>query len=280
MRLRLLIALAALLALGLVACADDDAAPEDDAEPDAVEDADEPDDGEAADLGLAEEGVIQVGSDIDFPPFEFVEDGEVKGFDIDLMEEIAGRLGLEVEWVDAGFDTLIPQLAADEFDAIIAAMTITEERQETIAFSDPYFEATQALVVGPDSDIAGVDDLAGMTVGAQDGTTGEAYAEDTFTDSTITSFPQYPAAFAALEADQIDAVLADLPAAAEQEGRSDLVVVEVIETDELYGIGVHQDNDALLQAIDDTLAELIEDGSYEEIYGRWFEGDVPPRFAN
>jgi polar amino acid transport system substrate-binding protein len=280
MRLRLLIALAALLALGLVACADDDAAPEDDAEPDAVEDADEPDDGEAADLGLAEEGVIQVGSDIDFPPFEFVEDGEIKGFDIDLMEEIAGRLGLEVEWVDAGFDTLIPQLAADEFDAIVAAMTITDERAETIAFSEPYFESTQALLVGPDADIAGVDDLAGMTVGAQDGTTGEAYAADNFTDSTITSFPSYPAAFAALEANQIDAVLADLPAAAEQEERSELVVVEIVETDEVFGIGVQQDNDALLQAIDDTLAEMIEDGSYEEIYGRWFEGDVPPRFAS
>jgi polar amino acid transport system substrate-binding protein len=273
MRLRLFIALAATLALVLAACNGEDVTePDDGEEPDAVDE-------EPEDLGLEEEGVIVVGSDIDFPPFEFIEDGEIKGFDIDLMEEIAGRLGVEVEWIDAAFDTIITQLAAAEFDATITAMTITEERAETIAFSDPYFEATQSLMVGPDSDIAGVDDLAGMSVGAQDGTTGEAYAEETFTESEIVSFPTYPAAFAALEADQLDAVLADLPAAAEQEDRSDLVIVEVIDTDELYGIAVEQGNDALLQAINDTLAEVIDDSTYEEIYSRWFEGDVPERFA-
>ena len=268
MRLRPLIALTALLALGLAACNGEDVT-----EPDDVVEA------PADDLGLAQDGVLQAGSDIDFPPFEFVEDGEIKGFDIDLMEEIGRRLGVEVEWVDAAFDTLIPQLAADEFDAIVAAMTITEERAESVDFSEPYFEATQALVARPDSDVTGVADLAGMSVGAQDGTTGEAYAEEHFTDSDVTSFPTYPAAFTALEADQIDAVLADLPVAAEQEGRSDLVVVEVLETDELYGIGVQQGNAALLDAIDDALAEMIDDGTYAEIYSRWFEGDVPPRFA-
>ena len=273
--LRLLISIVALLALALAACADEPDEPE---APDEVDEVDEEE--PVDDLGLAQEGVIVVGSDIDFPPFEFIEDGEIQGFDVDLMEEIAARLGLEVEWVDTGFDALISQLAADEFDALIAAMTITEERAETIAFSDPYFEATQALVIGPDSDITGVGDLAGMSVGAQDGTTGEAYAEENFTDSTITSFPSYPAAFGALEADQIDAVLADLPAAAEQEARSDLVVTEVIDTDEVYGIGVQQDNEALLAAINDTLAEIIADGTYADIYSTWFEGDVPPRFAD
>lgn len=271
MRFRLLIALATVLALALAACGDNDVAVDDDPEID---------DDAVADLELADEGVIRVGSDIDFPPFEFIEDGEIQGFDVDLMEEIADRLGLEVEWVDAAFDTIITQLAGGEFDAIITALTITEERAETIDFSDPYFEATQALMVGPDSDITGVADLAGASVGAQDGTTGEAYAEENFTDSEIVSFPSYPAAFGALESDQLDAVLADLPAAAEQEDRSDLVIVEVIDTDELYGIGVEQGSDNLLQAINDTLAEIVEDGTYEEIYSRWFEGDVPSRFAS
>lgn len=272
MKLRLVLPFVAILALMLTACpADDETTGDDGLEDDAP--------AETEDLGLAEDGVIRVGSDIDFPPFEFIEDGEIKGFDVELMEEIGARLGLEVEWVDAAFDTIIAQLVGGEFDALISAMTITEERAQEIDFSDPYFEATQALLVGPASDIAGVDDLAGRSVGAQDGTTGEAYAEEHFTDSEIVSFPTYPAAFEALKADQIDAVLADLPAAAEEEARSDLVLVETLDTDELYGLGVPPGNEALLQAINDTLAEIVEDSTYAEIYGRWFEGEVPERFA-
>jgi ABC-type amino acid transport substrate-binding protein len=270
MRLRLLIALAAILTIALAACGDDAAEPDVEAP-----DGEEP----AEDLGLDEEGVIRVGSDIDFPPFEFIEDGEIKGFDVDLMEEVATRLDLEVEWIDAAFDTILAQLAGGEFDVVISAVTITEERAQTVDFSDPYFEATQALLVGPDSDIGGVDDLAGAQVGAQAGTTGEDYATENFTESEIVNFPTYPAAFAALESDQIDAVLADLPAAAEQEARSELVIAEVVDTGELYGIVVQQGNEGLLQAVNDTLAEVIDDGTYEEIYGRWFEGDLPERFA-
>jgi polar amino acid transport system substrate-binding protein len=274
MRLRLLIALAALLALALAACGEDVAEPDVDVDDDGDE-AEAP----ADDLGLETEGVIRIGSDIDFPPFEFIEDGEIKGFDVDLMEEIASRLDVEVEWIDAAFDTILTQLDGGEFDAVISAVTITEERAQTVDFSDAYFEATQALMVGPDSDIGGVADLAGAQVGAQAGTTGEDYATETFTDAEIVSFPTYPASFAALESDQIDAVLVDLPVAAEQEARSDLVITEVIDTDELYGIPVQQGNDGLLQAINNTLAEIIDDGTYEEIYSRWFEGDVPSRFA-
>jgi polar amino acid transport system substrate-binding protein len=277
MRLRMLITLAAMLALVLAACGEDVAEPDDVDEPADEEPADEEEPVE--DLGLEQEGVIRVGSDIDFPPFEFIEDGEIKGFDVDLMEEIANRLGLEVEWIDAAFDTILTQLDGGEFDAVISAVTITEERAQTVDFSEPYFEATQALLVGPDSDITGVDDLADAQVGAQGGTTGEDYANENFTESEIVSFPTYPAAFAALETDQIDAVLVDLPVAAEQEARSDLVIAEVIDTGELYGIPVQQGSDALLQAINEQLAEIIDDGTYEEIYSRWFEGDVPQRFA-
>lgn len=274
-RLRAMFALVTLLALALAACGDngvDPASPDGD---DGDVDAEETDD-----LGLEQEGILQVGSDLAFAPFEFVEDGEEQGFDIDLMNEIGTRLGVEVEYVDANFDTIFQQLAAGDFDAIISAITITEEREEIVAFSEPYFEATQALVVPADSDIASTDDLADQEVGAQAATTGLDYAQENFTESTITEFPDYPAAFTALETGGIDAVLADLPAADEAVGRSDaLQIVEEIDTDEQYGIGVQQENEALLEAIDDALAEIIDDGTYEQIFADWFpEAEVPERF--
>jgi len=266
-RARMMIALLTLLCLAASACG------ENGVEPGAP--ADDPDS-----LGLQEEDVMRVGSDLNFPPFEFIEDGVEQGFDIDLMNEIGVRLGVTVEYVNASFDTIFQQLAAGEFDAIVSAITITEERAQTISFSDPYFEATQALVVPMDSPISGVGDLAEQEVGAQAGTTGLEYATENFTESTITEFPEYPAAFASLETGGIDAVLADLPAADEAVRRSDaLQIVEEIDTDEQYGIGVQQDNDALLEAINDALADIIADGAYERIFSEWFpEVEVPEQF--
>lgn len=231
-------------------------------------------------LGLQEEGRLRVGSDLAFAPFEFVEDGEETGFDIELMDELADRLDLETEYVDASFDTLLTQLAGGEFDAAIAAITITEERQETVDFTDPYFEATQALVVPEESDIAGEGDLADRDVGAQAGTTGLDYAKENFTEATITEFDQYPAAFTALEADQIDAVIADLPAADEAvRDRDVLRIATEIETGEQYGIAVQPGNDALREALNEALGQAIEDGTYEELFEEWFpEGEVPERF--
>jgi polar amino acid transport system substrate-binding protein len=279
-RLRMLLALFALLALGLAACGDNG-----DADTDTTDDTDgtaETDDTtEAGDLGLERDGVILVGSDIDFAPFEFIEDGEPKGFDIDLMTEIADRLGIEVEFVNTSFDTIFTQLAAGEFDAIISGITITEERQELNAFSDPYFAANQALVVAADSDVVSVDDLEGMDVGVQSATTGADYANENFTGANIVEFPTSPAGFNALESGQLDAFFIDLPVAAENtEGNDAIEIAEEVDTDELYGIGVQQDNDALLQAINEQLADIIDDGTYEEIYSRWFEGDVPEQFRS
>jgi ABC-type amino acid transport substrate-binding protein len=169
-------------------------------------------DTDPGDLGLIEEGSIRVGSDIDFAPFEFIEDGEPRGFDVDLMNEIGERLGLEVEFVNTGFDGIFSQLAIGEFDAIISAITITEERRQTIEFSEPYFAANQGLATLEGSDITSVDDLGSETrLGVQAATTGAEYAASTFTDVEIVEFPTSPAAFAALESGQIDAVFIDLP---------------------------------------------------------------------
>jgi polar amino acid transport system substrate-binding protein len=236
--------------------------------------------GTDAELSLIAEGELLVGSDIAFEPFEFIEDGENKGFDIDLMNEIGERLGLQVEFVNTPFDGIFTALAGGQFDAIISAITITEERQETIAFSDPYFAANQALAVAAGSDIASVDDLAeGVSVGVQSGTTGEEYATGEFSAAEIVSFPTSEAAFSALEGDQIDAVFIDLPVVgARVEGTDTVELAEEVDTDELYGIGLPQDSEALRDAINAELEAIITDGTYEEIYSTWFEGDVPEQF--
>lgn len=290
-----ILAAVAALALLVAACAEDDAADDVDDADDEVEEEvddeveeevdeeadDEADEEEAADdLGLAEEGVLVAGSNLDFEPFEFIEDGEEQGFDIDLMNEIGERLGVEVEFVNSGFDTLLTQLDGGEFDAVISALTITEERAETVDFSQPYFAANQAMVVQADSGIAGVEDIEGLDIGVQAATTGSDYAMENFEpEAGVVEFPGTAEAFTALESDQVDAVFIDLPVASEQaEGSDTLELVAEVDTGEEYGIAVQMGNAALLEAVDATIAEIIDDGTYESIYSEWFEGDVPEQF--
>ncbi len=294
MQLRRWWVLAAIAALALLvaACAEDEVDEvdevDDEVEEEVEDDVDDEEDVEEEadeeeavdDLGLAEEGLLVAGSDLDFEPFEFIEDGEEKGFDVDLMNEIGDRLGVEVEFVNSGFDTLLTQLDGGEFDVVISALTITEERAETVDFSNPYFAANQAMVVQADSGITGVEDIEGLDIGVQAATTGADYAKENFEpDATVVEFPGTPEAFTALESDQVDAVFIDLPVASEQaEGSDTLELVAEVDTAEEYGIAVQMGNAALLDAINATLAEIIEDSTYEAIYSEWFEGDVPEQF--
>lgn len=234
----------------------------------------------SGDLGLANEGMMLVGSDIAFEPFEFMVDGQPEGFDIDLMNEIASRIGVEVEYQNTPFDTIFTQLSGGAFDAIISAITITPERDETIDFSDPYFAANQGLAVPEGSDITGVADFTSDTVvGVQAATTGADYALENFSDVSVQEFPTSVDAFNALASGQVDAVFIDLPVVGEQVAAGNAVLAEEVNTDELYGIGVQEGNTALLTAINGALEEIISDGTYEEIYSTWFEGEVPSQFA-
>lgn len=271
--------IAALLALAVVAgCGGDD----DD------EGADGP---EAAETGAAdgeglpefstvEDGVLTVGSDIPFPPFEFREGDELTGFDVDLMEEIASRLGLdEVRWVDTSFDTIFTQLAGGRFDAIASATTITEERSQIVSFTEPYYLAQQALTVNTAEtpDLTSVDGLSsGDVVAVQQGTTGEIWARENVPEGVqIRSFPEAPDTYTALEAGNVTAVVFDEPSAlSEAERREDLEVVATIDTGERYGFPVNPENDELLEAMNAVLAEMIEDGTYDEIYSAY--PDLPP----
>ncbi len=257
--------LAALLATAVVAgCGDDD-------------DDDEPN-GDAAGIETLNEGELFVGTDAPFAPFEIgtPDDPDFGGFDIDVMNAIGEELGLEVTYENTGFNAIFRDTANGLFDTAAAASTITEEREEVVDFTDPYYEAQQALLVPEGSDIASVDDLSGAIVGAQDGTTGEAFANDETEASEVRGLPQGPDAVAAVVTGQVDAVIIDQPVAVDAvDKQGGVEIVEEIATDELYGFAVAPDNDGLREAMNEALATLKEDGTLEGLYDEYFQ-TAPP----
>lgn len=242
-------------------------------------DDDDEGDGEPAagqDFGLLEEGQLLVGIDTPFPPFEQGQPPDVTGYDVDVTNAVAEELGLEITYQDTSFDTIFRDVAQGRFDMAVAATTITPGREKTVDFSDPYYEAQQALVVTPDADIASVDDLSGAIVGAQDGTTGEAYANDETEASEVRGFPEGPDAINALRAGQVDATIIDQPVAVDaMEKQGGLEIVEEIPTNELYGLYFAPDNDALREAVNEALATIKEDGRLTEFYDTYFNTEPP-----
>lgn len=217
---------------------------------------------------------ITVASDIAYRPFEFSENGEAKGFDIDLMNEIGERAGFGVKYQNVAFDGIIGGLGSNLYDASISSMTITPEREEQIDFSDPYFNADQSLLVAADSDIQAVEDIGDATVGVQIGTTGEIKANEFAESGEITgdvrTFDTIEDAFAALENQQVDAIINDLPVSQDKANKSDgnLKIVQTIPTGEQYGIAFPTDSE-LVGPVNDALAEVKDDGTYAKIYEKW-----------
>ena len=230
-------------------------------------------------LPLIEDGTLIVGSDIPYPPFEQGDAPDYEGFDIDLINAVADKMGLEVQIEDAPFDLLL-QGGGGQFDLAIAATTITPARENRVDFSNPYFQSSQGLLVRSDSDIATAEDLAGKIVGAQDGTTGETYASDQTDADEVRPFPEIDDAYNALEVGQVDAVLNDLPSVqAAVEEKEGLEVVDTFDTDELYGIILPQGSDELLSAVNEALQEVKDEGTLDEIYQEWFQMDAPEALA-
>jgi len=256
----LLAALALVIgSVGLAACGDDDSGS-----------------GGGDDLGTIEEGKLLVGTDTPFPPFEIGTPPDISGYDIEVMDAVAKEAGLEVTYQDTGFETIFRDVQQGTFDTAAAASTITEERQKRVNFTDPYYEASQALLVPSDSDIASVGDLGGATVGAQDGTTGETYANDETDAEDVLGFPEGPDAVAALRTGQVDAVIIDLPVAADAlEQGGDFELAEEIPTIELYGFAVAQENTALLDAMNKALKTIKDNGTLAKLYKKSFNAEPP-----
>ncbi|MGB6837579.1 MAG: ABC transporter substrate-binding protein [Dehalococcoidia bacterium] len=225
-----------------------------------------------------EDGVLQVGADIAYAPMEFFEEGteNAMGLDIDLARAIAEELGVDAEFVNTGWDGIIPALEAGRFDVIMSSMTITEERQERIDFI-PYFTAGTGILVeaGNPQDIQTLADLCGKTVAVQVGTIQveqmEAQNEECEDAISISTFDLNPMAVEQLSLGRADALLADYPVAGNDarlsEGELE-VVGEQFETAP-YGIGLHKDSTALNAAIEDALQAIMDSGEYDDILAEW-----------
>ena len=228
----------------------------------------------AAEEEMDDLGTVTIGMNAEYPPFEYVnEDGVITGFDADLIDAIAEEAGFDYELVNTRWDGIFVALASGEFDAVISASTITEERAEKVNFSDPYFDAGQVIAVRADEEeIEGPDDLAGVRVGVQLGTTGDIWLTDE-TEAEVVRFDENTLAFQALANGDVDAAVADSTTAIDivnSNPEMDLRVLSGVYTDEQYGIAVNKERDDLLEAINEGLAAVKASGEYDEIYDKYF----------
>jgi polar amino acid transport system substrate-binding protein len=230
-------------------------------------------------------GVLKVGTDASYPPFENVNEktGKIEGFDIDLLEAIGKKIGFSIEPHNALFDTIFTALAYGQYDLVISASTITEERKKTVNFSNPYFVAGQVIVVRK-ADIGKIKttaDLAGKTIGVQLGTTGAEAARGIPNVKSVKDYPTAPEAFQALANGDVDAVVNDNVTSLSiilNSPKLNLAVVGQPFTQEFYGIAVRKECTDLLKKINQGLAEVIADGTYAEIYAKYLGEQPGPEF--
>jgi len=228
-------------------------------------------------VSLVNDGQLTTCTHLPYEPFQFQQGNEIVGFDVEMIDLVAARLGVEQQIIDTPFDNI--QSGADfdtgRCDLGAAAMTITDERRQNIDFSDPYFDATQALLVPETSGITGVAQLGGKRVGVQNSTTGQEYAQENITGAELVVFEDLGLLLTAVQTGDIEAAIADngplLDFAKKNPG---LAVTAEFDTDEQYGFGVRKGNTALLQAINETIAASRADGTYNRIYEKWF-GQAP-----
>ena len=226
---------------------------------------------------LVQEGKLVTCTHLPYEPFQFQQGDEIVGFDVDVVDAVAEDLGVEQEIIDTPFETIQSgeDLNAGKCDLAAAGMTITDVREENLDFSDPYFDATQALITKTGAGYTALADLSGKRLGIQSGTTGADYATENAADAELVTFEDLGLLLAAVQSGQVDAgindngVLYDFAAKNE-----DVEVTAEFDTGEQYGIGVRTDNTALLEAVNASLERIRGDGTYDAMYEEWF-GTAP-----
>ena len=205
-----------------------------------------------------------------FPPYEYKEGDAFAGIDVEIAGEIAKKIGLELEIVDTEFGSIIGGVQSGKFDMGMAGMTVTDERKESVNFSDTYASAKQVIIVKEDSAIAGPDDLGDVMIGVQQDTTGHIYASDDYGDDHVTAYKTGNDAVQALVAGKVSAVIIDNePAKSYVASNPGLKILDTAYAEEDYAICVAKDNTELLDKINAALAELTADGTIEQIITKY-----------
>jgi glutamate transport system substrate-binding protein len=273
-----LVAVAALVlaAITLVACGGDD--DDDNGDEPAVEVEQFPAD---TTMGkIQEAGEIRIGVKYDVPPFGFnnPQTGEVEGFDVDLGTYIAERLGVEPVFREATTDNRIPLLVDGTIDLILSTMTITEERDLEIDFSEPYYIANGDILVPEGSDIEGIDDLNGKRVCTALGSTYQETIEKEAPDADLRLIDRYSECLELIQTDAVDAISTDdviLTGMVVEDDTLDILGIEY--TTEPYGAGVPEGDTDFKQFVDESIAAFIDDGTWQERYDEWVGQYIPER---
>ena len=224
----------------------------------------------------SEKLVVRVGTSPTYPPFESEENGELVGFDIDLIKKIAEVEDFEVEFVSMQFDGLIPALKNGQVDMLVGAITITEERLQAVDFSNAYYRSGLSVLTLPDSGIKGYEDLEGKLVGIQKGTSSYNYLiQNGFNESNIKQYADISTAYTALENGGIDAILYDNPSniyyLLTQDTEAE--IVGDILNGEYYGMPIHPDKPELKEKVNNGLKKLQENGEYEALFDEHLNGE-------
>ncbi len=221
-----------------------------------------------------EEGFLNIATNAEFPPYEFKEGDGFAGIDIEIAGAIAEALGLELKVNDVEFGSIIGGVQTGKYDMGIAGMTVTDERLESVNFSDSYATGVQVVIVKEDSEIASVDDLQGKKIGVQQDTTGDIYCCGDFGDENVTEFKTGADAVQALVAGKVDCVVIDNePAKSYVKAAKGLKILETEYVTEDYAICIAKDNEELLAAVNGVLAELDESGTLKEIVAKYIGAD-------
>ncbi len=238
--------------------------------------ADEAEVAEAAESEALADGVLTVGTNAEFPPFEYVDDnGEADGFDMALCKAIGEKLGVEVKIENMEFASLVSSIGS-KIDIAAAGMTVTDERKESVDFSNPYYEAVQYVIVSADSDIATADDLKDKTIGVQLGTTGDFIAEG-YT-SNVAQYNKAVDAVNDLVNGKVDVVIVDKNPALVFETKFEGKVKAIegaqfgFETEE-YAIALPKGDTALADAVNGAIDELKADGTFDELVKTYIEAE-------
>ena len=214
---------------------------------------------------------IYVGTNAEFPPFEYLEDGTITGFDMDLVQEIGKLVDADIKIVDMAFDGLLPALQMKKVDLVIAGMTANEERMKTVSFTQPYYTASQVIILKEgNTSIKSFDDLKGRRVGVMLGFTGDMVVSE-IDGVKIERFNAAYAGIMALKADKIEAVVLDSePAKNYVAQNKGLVLADADAEQEEYAIAVRKNDKALLEKVEKALSELKENGTYDKLIQKYF----------
>ena len=235
---------------------------------------------DVSNVKLIKEGTLTVGMEIGYPPFEDkAENGDPIGYDVDLVYALADKMGLEVNIVDTAFDVIFAGIGTN-YDCVVSAVTITDERRQNCLFSDPYIDSYQAVVVkkGSDIKIESLKDLSGKSVALQDATTSKALLEDmiktgTVTDCKMGSSEKVLTAFTALDNGEYDVVLCDSPVAdtyiTNYPDKYELAFLDK-ENVEQFGVAMAKNDVELQTAVNEAMKQLKEEGFFEENTAKWF----------